>query len=324
MSTQHVNDNLLSSLAKFYAQHQSQAHEEISQKLDKLEKRIDSCPCTADSVAQLFLKYQSILKRFEKIKLTSITGCEAVQLKHILNSNSQSKEVNKYYFPIVFKKIQDLLHRLPCCPLTCIELNRLAVDRKIIVFFKHYIYGDDGYHSSPFANNFSSLNSLSEGSLKCVRYDGMVSRTAENIFQQQKFPPNTVCLLEYPDPPIYSCVSKNKSQMRSDWTLTRENVLLEIVRAKFTQNPVFKDLLLATQDAYLLQIQGYQRFGENEFKLFKSDIDAEDVFLGVLPNGAGQNFLGKCLMQVRKELGGTGEVPVPDKWREFLIGLNGK
>ncbi len=60
--------------------------------------------------------------------------------------------------------------------------------------------------------------------------------------------------------------------------------MLEAVRAKFTQHPDLKELLLSTGDAML---------EENAPK---------DEEWGIGSNGRGKNKLGKILMRVRQEL----------------------
>lgn len=74
--------------------------------------------------------------------------------------------------------------------------------------------------------------------------------------------------------------------LRSDWSGVREEIMLRLVRQKFS-HLALKVKLLATGDAEL--VEG-NRWG--------------DDFWGVdLRTGKGENRLGKILMQVRSELG---------------------
>lgn len=71
--------------------------------------------------------------------------------------------------------------------------------------------------------------------------------------------------------------------------INKDDVLMHVQRAKFEQNPELKKQLLATSDAYLVcQDHGFY---------------LSDNF-----NGTGKNTLGICLMRLRGECGGKGQV----------------
>ena len=72
--------------------------------------------------------------------------------------------------------------------------------------------------------------------------------------------------------------------LRKDWEKVKLGVMLECVRAKFTQNPELKKLLLSTGEAKLVE---HTR---------------NDRYWGDGGDGTGKNKLGITLMQVRKEL----------------------
>lgn len=76
-------------------------------------------------------------------------------------------------------------------------------------------------------------------------------------------------------------------QLRPDWEEVKLQLMLEIVLAKFKQNPHLREKLLATGDAHLEE--------GNHHK---------DRIWGVCPPGSGdgQNLLGLVLMQVREHL----------------------
>ncbi len=86
-------------------------------------------------------------------------------------------------------------------------------------------------------------------------------------------------------------------QRRPDWYQVREKIMLEVVRAKFDQNPELIELLLATGDAYLV---------------LHAD---RDVLWTDSGDGSGKNRLGQFLMQIRAEKGGIGRVPKPEKYK---------
>ena len=73
-------------------------------------------------------------------------------------------------------------------------------------------------------------------------------------------------------------------QLRNDWEEVKYDIMLDIVRAKFTQNEDLKIKLLETGDAYLEEGNTWG-----------------DRIWGVC-DGRGKNWLGKILMQVREEL----------------------
>ena len=73
-------------------------------------------------------------------------------------------------------------------------------------------------------------------------------------------------------------------KMNRNWDSKRDNVMLEAVRAKFTQHEDLKELLLSTGDAVLIE------HTEN------------DSYWGDGGDGSGKNRLGKILMKVRSEL----------------------
>lgn len=72
--------------------------------------------------------------------------------------------------------------------------------------------------------------------------------------------------------------------MRPDWEEVKYDVMYEIVKAKFIQNPDLKEKLLSTGDEYLVEGNhwGDRTWGQ--------------------VNGVGKNWLGKILMKVREEL----------------------
>ena len=75
-----------------------------------------------------------------------------------------------------------------------------------------------------------------------------------------------------------------KVELRSDWEAVKIEVMREVLRCKFSQNPELKAKLIATGDAELIE-------GNNWNDRF-----------WVVCRGVGQNYLGKLLMEVRAEL----------------------
>lgn len=72
--------------------------------------------------------------------------------------------------------------------------------------------------------------------------------------------------------------------LRPDWEQVKEDIMLDIVLAKFSQHPRLMDQLLSTGDAVLEEGNNWR-----------------DTTWGVCPPGSGQgrNLLGKILMDIR-------------------------
>lgn len=119
-----------------------------------------------------------------------------------------------------------------------------------------------------------------------VEYAGLTYRNAEAAFQAQK------CESEA-EKEAFCSLPSNKAKklgrrvkLRADWEEVKDGLMLEIVRAKFRQNPGLAQKLLDTGDRKLVEGNTWH-----------------DVYWGVdLRTGQGENHLGKILMQVRSEL----------------------
>lgn len=79
------------------------------------------------------------------------------------------------------------------------------------------------------------------------------------------------------------------------WKRSREQIVLAGNRAKFTQNPELKELLLATKDTELVEASPYDKIWG--IGLAASDPRAQDP-----SQWKGQNLLGRILTQLREEL----------------------
>jgi len=77
--------------------------------------------------------------------------------------------------------------------------------------------------------------------------------------------------------------------LRSDWEVVKTDVMLEMLRVKFASHPNLAAMLLDTGEA----------------QLFESNRWNDRVWGVDVRTGEGENRLGKLLMQVRAELGGT-------------------
>lgn len=116
--------------------------------------------------------------------------------------------------------------------------------------------------------------------------------TSEHYFQAQKFRgtehEEAVRRCKTPRDAADTGRSR-KLPLRRDWESVKDAVMLEAVRAKFTQHDDLKAELLATGDALLVEHT------------------VNDSYWGDGGDGSGKNRLGQLLMQVRAELRAVDE-----------------
>lgn len=116
-----------------------------------------------------------------------------------------------------------------------------------------------------------------------VRYDGDIYPSVENAYQAAKMK------VEADKFRFFYCKASEAKQlgrllpMRDDWDNLKLQVMLDLVRLKFS-HPELAYLLLDTDDE---ELQEGNWWG--------------DTYWGTV-NGKGENHLGKILMQVREEL----------------------
>lgn len=138
---------------------------------------------------------------------------------------------------------------------------------------------------------------------KNVKIWDMKFSCAEAAFQAAKFlyKPELAVRFTYLDgQEAWKLAQRHSYQQRADWYQVRENIMLDVLRAKFKQHSDLKELLLATGEAYLV---------EN---------NSRDAFWADGGDGKGKNRLGYLLMQLRGEFGGIGIVTRPAKYRKFV------
>jgi ribA/ribD-fused uncharacterized protein len=75
-----------------------------------------------------------------------------------------------------------------------------------------------------------------------------------------------------------------KFPLRRDWESVKEDIMRQALRAKFTQHPELRELLLATGDAKLVEHTN------------------NDRYWGDGGDGSGRNRLGLLLMELRAQL----------------------
>lgn len=120
-----------------------------------------------------------------------------------------------------------------------------------------------------------------------VTLDGITYPSTEHAYQAAKSldPDYRQMILSEPLPGRVKRMSR-KVQLRPDWDSVKLSIMLDLTRQKYRNNSELRSALLSTGDSYIEETNNWG-----------------DRFWGV-SGGAGQNNLGKILMQVRQELGG--------------------
>lgn len=120
-----------------------------------------------------------------------------------------------------------------------------------------------------------------------IEIDGQVWATAEHYYQAQKFADERIrqAIAAAPNAHAAKIVSKQyKSARRADWDDAKVDIMRQAFREKFKQHPQLAQQLVATGDAILVEV------------------NIHDPFWGSGPDGNGQNWAGKLVMEVRAEL----------------------
>ena len=111
--------------------------------------------------------------------------------------------------------------------------------------------------------------------------------TSEHYFQAQKFAgePDEEEVRTAPKPAQAASMGRDRKRpLRRDWESVKEQVMLDALRAKFTQHEELKTILLGTGDAKLIEHT------------------VNDSYWGDGGDGTGKNRLGQLLMKLREEL----------------------
>lgn len=86
-------------------------------------------------------------------------------------------------------------------------------------------------------------------------------------------------------PELLAWIRDNDLPARYKWPVYRDERLLAALRAKFNQHLDLESILTRTGNAILVYV------------------DPDDLYFGVDERGAGENWLGRMLMRVRREIG---------------------
>ena len=111
--------------------------------------------------------------------------------------------------------------------------------------------------------------------------------TSEHYFQAQKFKDagHREQIRKAKTPMIAARLGRDrKKKLRRDWESVKDNIMRDAVLAKFSQHEELRDVLLATDEAKLVEHT------------------TNDAYWGDGGDGSGKNMLGRILMQVREKL----------------------
>lgn len=120
-----------------------------------------------------------------------------------------------------------------------------------------------------------------------ITLDGERWPTSEHYFQAQKFDDagHREAIRSAKSPMIAARMGRSRTKpLRRDWESVKVSIMIDAVRAKFTQHGELREILLATGDATIVEHT------------------ANDSYWGDGGDGSGKNMLGQVLMQVRQEL----------------------
>ncbi|WP_193368046.1 NADAR family protein [Pelagibius marinus] len=124
-----------------------------------------------------------------------------------------------------------------------------------------------------------------------VVFEGEVFATSEHAYQAGKArkPAVRKWLMEAPSPSLLAMAAHGLYywDVAPGWSKTKFDRMRAVLRAKFTQHPDLRDLLLSTGDARLVET---------------ATVDNEVNRLWGEVNGVGRNMLGVLLMELRAEL----------------------
>jgi ribA/ribD-fused uncharacterized protein len=142
---------------------------------------------------------------------------------------------------------------------------------------------------SKYAEGRQHLHVFSNFSGHPITIDGKRYATAEHYFQAKKYEgtPREEQIRLASSPGVAAQMGRDRSYpLRADWEDVKQCVMLEALRAKFSQHDYCHEVLMGTGDSYI------EERTKND-GTWGSGSDA--------PGGPGKNLLGKLLMEVRTE-----------------------
>ena len=153
---------------------------------------------------------------------------------------------------------------------------------------------DESTEDILFYHSDQPYGELSNFSVHAVFLQGKVWPTTEHYYQAQKFmgTDREEGIRRSPTPTKAKRLAGLwKSERRGDWSSVKDSVMHEALRAKFTQHPDLRELLISTGDRLLVEHT------------------EQDAYWGDAGDGSGRNVLGELLMRIRTELEGDWKNP---------------
>lgn len=120
-----------------------------------------------------------------------------------------------------------------------------------------------------------------------ITLKGKIWPSTEHYFQAQKFVDTIYeeTVRNTRTPRDAAAMGRDRTlPLRADWETVKDDVMREAIRAKFTQYPDLRCILIETGDATLIEHT------------------TNDNYWGDGGDGSGKNMLGKILMEIREEL----------------------
>ena len=121
-----------------------------------------------------------------------------------------------------------------------------------------------------------------------IYVDGRMWKTSEHYYQAMKFDGHPEHVKDVHNARIPADAAKigrdKKRPLREDWEEVKDDVMYRALKAKYTQHPKLRKLLVDTGNAILVEHT------------------VNDRYWGDGGDGSGKNMLGKLLMKLRDEL----------------------
>lgn len=138
-----------------------------------------------------------------------------------------------------------------------------------------------------FYNTDKPYGEFSNFSRHAIELDGAIWPTSEHYFQAQKFAGTEFAeeVRTQPTPMLAAKMGRRRDlPFRGDWDAVKDDVMRVALRAKFTQHPELRELLLGTGDSEIVEHT------------------KNDAYWADGGDGSGRNRLGELLMELREFL----------------------